>query len=956
MSINFKKITKFVFIKRILSIAILVSFFTSISNNAISAFNIPVSVAGETILTLRSGTIIDEYTNLKNNNLVICIQDAHCNYEVQKNINSILEDLKSYYKKLYLVGVEGTSGAIDTSIGEFPVHKVRTSVLDDFLKSSDITGAEYFGLNNYKDVQLYGIEAKDLYLANFEALYGSFDFRQASQNAYNEFKEVLDLARLLIYTKPLKEFEKAKRDYMRGKISLYSHVKYLENLCSKNEIDFRKEFQQASLFLEIKRHESKLNTNVLNTELKNLLNALNTFITKEEFEKLTETQDTSQKYYEYLSKIITKNRINIERAYPNTYEYLKYTEKLANLKQGKFFEELKDLSYKIKQKLAGKSHDLKKLIDCFNNFELMKKYFNNNATSVDADKWQQNKEKFIEDFKYINRCVSTRDLYGKYKQAIDGQQNLMETFYKAADKRNEVMVANLLELPPSSSLPKRDSENVSIMIIGGYHTDGVTQALRNRGISYKVIMPDMGQSDTKGTKNLYEQKIKEQAKWMMKSDNTFAAAGQKDKSKVSALALWSKLAAPANNNVTVDVKNKIVEGFVENLKALLSNNDEKVVTWENLKEISKNKDTLDIKKTQTGYKVRIGIDGQARLMFFNNKGQYVDRAELLAEQLEEAQHLKGKKVLFLNGGSGTAKNIIEKESKRQNPGQQNCFESVNLRLPQQFLKLQRKIDKNTVIYICGHGGSGKDYLETKANGLRTRKYHFSDLAKAINEALPNNYQGTLKIKLIMCNAALDRNGNISAEHSFAGKLANAVKCPTLITAFAESISSMQVEREGVVKKASIIKRARTEKAKLVRGNNGKSKYIPRAAHEAKRPVPAASLPSAPSNSEENKIDFKKILGNLYHASIKSQEDTVSYLLLKAKEAKEGERLSIFRPSSRDIPYITISYIEEGKISHTRFRYEVGTNKYVTRIKSEDVPHSLEQLQDMSTFITKQGGL
>lgn len=76
-------------------------------------------------------------------------------------------------------------------------------------------------------------------------------------------------------------------------------------------------------------------------------------------------------------------------------------------------------------------------------------------------------------------------------------------FYSLALVRNEPMVTHLL-----SEMQRRAAGQTGILVAGGFHAQGLGQALRKAGISYAVIMPAMEDKDfAKSYTALYEERL-----------------------------------------------------------------------------------------------------------------------------------------------------------------------------------------------------------------------------------------------------------------------------------------------------------------------------------------------------------------------------------------------------------------------------------------------------------------
>ena len=96
-------------------------------------------------ISIDAGTVKSKYQG-KTGKIIVHIQDAHCNYEAQNNINKILDQL-SKEDNVRIVAVEGAEGIVDTTwFKAFPDAEIRREVADYFMKKGEITGAEFFSI------------------------------------------------------------------------------------------------------------------------------------------------------------------------------------------------------------------------------------------------------------------------------------------------------------------------------------------------------------------------------------------------------------------------------------------------------------------------------------------------------------------------------------------------------------------------------------------------------------------------------------------------------------------------------------------------------------------------------------------------------------------------------------------------------------------------------------------
>ncbi|MFH1092583.1 MAG: hypothetical protein V1739_00350, partial [Candidatus Omnitrophota bacterium] len=70
----------------------------------------------------------------------------------------------------------------------------------------------------------------------------------------------------------------------------------------------------------------------------------------------------------------------------------------------------------------------------------------------------------------------------------------VEDFYHYASERNNILAANTINAMES------EGENISILITGGFHTEGITEYFEEKRISYVVIVPKIEEIDEDDTR------------------------------------------------------------------------------------------------------------------------------------------------------------------------------------------------------------------------------------------------------------------------------------------------------------------------------------------------------------------------------------------------------------------------------------------------------------------------
>ncbi|MFC1485250.1 hypothetical protein ACFL5N_02215 [bacterium] len=200
---------------------------------------------------------------------------------------------------------------------------------------------------------------------------------------------------------------------------------------------------------------------------------------------------------------------------------------------------MKDLADKIKKQILKNTTDPKDLYFCDKYFRLMKDYVKINISYDDICEFKEVKKQFYRGAKNIlEKLIEKKSLDQELKK-LEEIEFFAKRFYKLADKRSEVMVKNML---------KHKGSPISVMIIGGYHTKKITQILRNKGISYEVIKPDIS---TNYNKDLYFKKMEKQAAWFFKYKNDIKKPN--GNLQVSFIEIYSRIKMITNENIAKEI-------------------------------------------------------------------------------------------------------------------------------------------------------------------------------------------------------------------------------------------------------------------------------------------------------------------------------------------------------------------------------------------------------------------
>ncbi|MFH1258839.1 MAG: hypothetical protein ABII74_03345 [Elusimicrobiota bacterium] len=187
--------------------------FYSISKNlaGTSSYTVAINPQSSTEISLPNNLgKIKEFYNAPNSNnpqIVVNIQDAHCDYLAQQNIAKIIEHLRKNYN-LNFVGAEGGSGKIDPEFyRSFPNKTLVKKTADYFVRKGEFAGSEYAVITADQPFIFYGVENNKLYLENLKAYRATLPIEQKWPRILTGLKNELAVLKSALYNVELKEYE-----------------------------------------------------------------------------------------------------------------------------------------------------------------------------------------------------------------------------------------------------------------------------------------------------------------------------------------------------------------------------------------------------------------------------------------------------------------------------------------------------------------------------------------------------------------------------------------------------------------------------------------------------------------------------------------------------------------------------------------------------------------------------
>ncbi|MDR1942064.1 MAG: hypothetical protein LBQ47_07035, partial [Endomicrobium sp.] len=470
------------------------------------------------ILPYAYGKITDSHF-ASSDRVIINIQDLHCHPKVQKNIGKIIElfDKKCGVTNIFL---EGAYGDIDTSwlTGEKNAAQ-REKLLDLMLETGRLTGAEYFSALKYRSDIIKGLESKNPYLQNLNTFGRIIEEQEDIDIILAGIEESMSDLKKRYYNKRQFKLEKLSKEYSENKIPQRKYFTLLSKHTKKLGIDLDK-YSNTRLYLEILNSDKELDYKAIGLQLQQFVAILKDKIPYGAYKMLLDSTSNFtevDKLYGYLIDLSKKIDIDLSVDYGELNKYFKYIELSQKINPLELVSEEQRLSSEINSRFA-ETKSQREVVFLIGFHKYLKNFLNSKITASDYKYYQDNIDKYRKLYvKYIdNKVLSLLDDY--IKRAQD--------FYDINLQRNGYFSQNLFESIKSSPLENPTAfhddassvinnlnqvKRVDVIITGGFHTEALSDILKERNISYVVITPNITDG-VKEAQETYYKVAKEQSK------------------------------------------------------------------------------------------------------------------------------------------------------------------------------------------------------------------------------------------------------------------------------------------------------------------------------------------------------------------------------------------------------------------------------------------------------------
>ncbi|NQT07283.1 MAG: tetratricopeptide repeat protein, partial [Candidatus Omnitrophica bacterium] len=462
----------------------------------------PAGVSGDQLkdISIPKDKAITKEINLEGSDeLIINIQDAHDSLSAQYSIVDILDTLVKEYN-LNLVALEGSSGYIDTSLLKtFPHKDIRRDTADSLMKEGGLSAGEFFSIVNDKDIKLYGIEDNSLYKEHVAAFCKNIERKQSCVNTIDLLISNLGLIEDSIYPEDIKKLQRVSQDYKAEKIDFRTYWEYIRGESSKNNFGDRSKINfenvpNLKILSESIKLEKQIDFKKANLEREDIILKLKGTLKKADLELLVlkslqyklKKIDTKE-FHTYLTDLALLNLPNELDNYSNLIKYAEYVNIYERIDIVSLFAEMEEFEETIKQSLFTQD-DQRSLNTLKNQAIILKDLFSISLTTKRLEYLLSNLNlintgAFQNFLKKYNITQDLNNLFSNLDEAIE--------FYKLAKERDKALINNTLKRM------RKDNTKIAALVAGGFHTEGITDILKNKETSYLILVPKFDENAPK---------------------------------------------------------------------------------------------------------------------------------------------------------------------------------------------------------------------------------------------------------------------------------------------------------------------------------------------------------------------------------------------------------------------------------------------------------------------------
>jgi|GEM_PF-612491 len=470
------------------------------SSAFLSSFKIPAEF----------GKVTDSVKGPAGGPLIVHIQEAHANYDAQKNIQNILKYLAQDYgiREIFL---EGAGYQLKPDLFKFFPEEpsLQQAVNEKLLQAGELTGTEVFLMDASQNVAGWGVEKAGAYAKNRQAFKKTFEGRTLAEHflgaAFLQWQKTATLSP----NKPLRDFLNRETSFEEKRLPLADWMDFLKAEAARHlKIDLADAREQKNWPVLVRYFRLKV--------LGNKIDQAKTGKEKEDFLQDLNARAIPAELIREIARIFEhkkdgdlppyKTRFALEKlmdllpadysfeAYPNVRFLLQQGILLSELQGDALQTEINSLARKLTDFLVQTEAD-ERLVTALSDYRLLKKLF---QLELSREEYQQVLSREISPSrltKEIGLIQSKENAASDTPHALEQLYGTAIQFYEGAIEREGSIMEKTLEQM------REHKQTKAVLVTGGFHAEGLKEKAIKVGGSYIEITPRIGEISADSNKN-----------------------------------------------------------------------------------------------------------------------------------------------------------------------------------------------------------------------------------------------------------------------------------------------------------------------------------------------------------------------------------------------------------------------------------------------------------------------
>ncbi len=433
---------------------------------------------------------------------VLIAQDIHANYEAQNNIAQIMQFLQTGKTRgnFQLMALEGGDAEVDPFLFKaMDDEAIRSQLIDYFMKEGSITGAERYLIEAKTPAKGIGVEDADAYMQNLGHFRKSYEQKDGIRQDLQVVQNFLSKLKPLVFTEELRQMNQKGHEFSDSKIQFTDYCALLKEIAQGQGVDLG-EYKNFNLVNQMMDLEKAYDKEKVQDEKAKLIEAIQAKLVKEDAKVLLEKvllfklgKISNAEFYGNVLQMAEKCQIDLS-AYPNVAKFAESTRLFDRINVGDVSAECEEIALILKEKMY-KNPEQRDLDQLDMQITTMDRLLDLSLTREELVWYESSRGEWAGEAiaRFLEKMGKN---YGVPIQVTEDIKTISERFlemhgfYEVAKKRDEIMLENTLAAMES------EKKKTAVLVVGGFHSKGVSEKLKEKGISHAIVTPRFMQDDS----------------------------------------------------------------------------------------------------------------------------------------------------------------------------------------------------------------------------------------------------------------------------------------------------------------------------------------------------------------------------------------------------------------------------------------------------------------------------